>query len=116
MATSAGPAPSTGIAPDHPARRLVAALQDPECYPHSADGVQVVETHISWVLLAGEYAYKIKKPVDLGFVDFSTFDLRKHFCEEELRLNRRLAPSLYLEVVAIRGEPERPRLVGNSPA
>jgi hypothetical protein len=61
----------------------------------------VVETHISWVLLAGDYAYKLKKPVDFGFLDFSTLAARRHFCEEELRLNRRLAPRLYLELVAI---------------
>ena len=54
--------------------------------------VELVETHISWVLLTGDIAYKIKKPVDLGFVDFSTLELRRHFCAEELRLNRRLAP------------------------
>ena len=58
--------------------------------------VQVVETHISWVLLAGQFAYKIKKPVRLGFLDFSRLEARRHFCEEELRLNRRLATFLYL--------------------
>ncbi len=60
-----------------------------------------METHASWVVLTGPYAYKIKKPVDLGFLDFSTLELRKHFCEEELRLNQNWAPELYLEVVAI---------------
>ena len=74
--------------------------------------MQLVETHISWVLLAGDYAYKLKKPVDFGFLDFSTLARRRHFCDEELRLNRRLAPQLYLEVVAITGTPEAPRIGG----
>ena len=58
---------------------LVAALRDPAVYPHRVDAVEVVETHISSVLLAGEYAYKLKKPVDLGFVDFSMLARRRHF-------------------------------------
>jgi len=74
--------------------------------------VQLVETHISWVLLTDTLAYKVKKPVQLGFVDFSTIALRKHFCEEELRLNRRLAPSLYLRVVPICGSAEAPCIDG----
>jgi aminoglycoside phosphotransferase family enzyme/predicted kinase len=75
----------------------------------------VVETHISWVLLTGEWAYKIKKPVNLGFLDFSTLELRRHFCEEELRLNRRLAPEIYESVVEIRGTPEAPLVGGSGP-
>jgi aminoglycoside phosphotransferase family enzyme len=71
-----------------------------------------VETHISWVLLTGNYAYKVKKPVDLGFANFSTLALRRRYCKEELRLNRRLAPALYLGVVAIRGTRQRPRVGG----
>jgi aminoglycoside phosphotransferase family enzyme/predicted kinase len=59
------------------------------------------ETHISWVILAGEFAYKIKKPVDFGFLDFTTLEQRRHFCEEEIRLNRRFAPELYLRVVPV---------------
>ena len=80
---------------------LVAALRHPAAYPHRVDAVEVLETHISSVLLAGEYAYKLKKPVDLGFVDFSLLARRRHFCEEEIRLNRRTAPTLYLDVVPI---------------
>jgi hypothetical protein len=80
---------------------LIAALRDPESYPHPVDGVEVIETHISWVLLAGAYAYKVKKPVRLPFLDFSTLEARRRYCEEELRLNRRTAPELYLEVVPI---------------
>ncbi|MBN1170100.1 hypothetical protein JXA56_03680 [Candidatus Micrarchaeota archaeon] len=63
-------------------------------------GMEVIETHISWILL-GEYAYKIKKPVRLTFLDFSTLKKRKFFCEEEVRLNRRLSPDIYLGVVSI---------------
>jgi len=94
---------------------LIQALLDPRRYPHAAGPVELVETHISWVLLTGERAYKIKKPVDLGFLDFSTLERRRHFCEEELRLNRRLAPSLYLGLVPITGTLEDPRLDGPGP-
>ncbi|HKK06278.1 MAG TPA: AAA family ATPase [Gammaproteobacteria bacterium] len=95
---------------------LIDALQNPDIYPHPVSGVTLIETHISWVLLTGDYAYKLKKPVDLGFLDFSTLERRRHFCEQELRLNRRLAPQLYLEVVAIGGSSAAPRLAGpNAP-
>ena len=94
---------------------LPAALQRPECYSHPARSIRVLETHISWVLLTGEYAYKIKKPVDLGFVDFSTLEKRRHYCEEEVRLNRRLAPELYLDVVTVRGSPAAPHIGGDGP-
>ncbi|HSD99621.1 MAG TPA: AAA family ATPase [Burkholderiales bacterium] len=94
---------------------LFAALLDPACYPHPVAGVRVLETHISWVLLTGEYAYKIKKPVKLGFLDFSSLELRHRYCEEELRLNRRLAPELYLDLAEIRGTPGAPRIGGDGP-
>ena len=81
--------------------RLLAALRKPACYPHAAGAVDLIETHISWVFLAGDYAYKIKKPVSLGFLDFSTLEKRRFYCEEELRLNRRTAPGLYLDVVPV---------------
>lgn len=95
---------------------LIQALQNPELYDHAVTGFQVLETHISWVILTGEHAYKIKKPVDFGFLDFSTLDRRKHFCEEELRLNQRLAEPLYLDVLPICGSPEQPRLDGSGEA
>src|SRR5690242_7856646 len=79
--------------------RLPAGLLDPACYPHHVGRIRVIETHISWVLLTGRFAYKIKKPVNLGFVNFSTLRLRRRYCLEELRLNRRFAPGLYLDVV-----------------
>ncbi len=89
---------------DFPA--LIDGLKRPDAYPHPADAIEHIETHISHVLLAGDYAYKLKKPLDLGFLDFSTLERRRHCCEEELRLNRRLAPELYIEVVAVTGSPE----------
>ena len=92
--------------------KLVRGLLDPAAYPHGVEVVEHLETHISHVLLAGDYAYKIKKPLNLGFLDFSTLARRRHFCNEELRLNRRLAPDLYLETVAIVGSLERPRFGG----
>jgi aminoglycoside phosphotransferase family enzyme/predicted kinase len=80
---------------------LIRAMLRPEFYPHATHGIRAVQTHISYVLLTGAYAYKIKKPVNLGFVDFSTLDRRRHFCREELRLNRRGAPGLYLDVIPV---------------
>ena len=86
----------------------VDALLDSQNYNHPVTCIELLETHISWVILTGLYAYKIKKPVNLGFLDFSTLPKRRHFCEEELRLNRRLAPDIYLEVVPIRGSTDAP--------
>lgn len=100
---------------DDGAARLVAALTRPECYPHPVREIQVIETHISWVLTTGDYAYKIKKPVNLAFLDFSSLGLRRFYCEEELRLNRRFAPDTYLEVVEIRGAPQHPVIGGEGP-
>lgn len=94
---------------------LIEALLDPACYPHAVKKVRLLETHISWVLLAGHYAYKIKKPVDLGFLDFTKPDKRRFYCFEEIRLNRRLAPQLYLDVTTIGGTPQHP-VIGNTPA
>jgi aminoglycoside phosphotransferase family enzyme len=91
---------------------LIQALQDAALYGHPVAEFRVIETHISWVLLTGPYAYKIKKPVDLGFLDFSTLEKRRFYCEEELRLNRRLAPALYRAVVPITGTAQHPRLGG----
>ena len=80
---------------------IIQSLLAPSAYPHQARAIELLQTHISWVLLAGEFAYKIKKPVNFGFVDFSTLEGRRFFCEEELRLNRRLAAELYLGVLPI---------------
>lgn len=95
--------------------KLIAALKDPNAYPHPVDQFEVIQTHISWVILTGPFAYKIKKPVNFGFLDFSTLERRRFYCEEELRLNRRLAPQLYLEVVPIRGNLAAPQLKGQGP-
>jgi hypothetical protein len=89
---------------------LVAGLLDPSAYGHPVEGVERIDTHISTVLLAGDFAYKIKKPVDLGFLDFSSLEKRHRFCLEELRLNRRTAPRLYLDVVPIVATPAGPRV------
>ncbi len=96
--------------------RLVRALANPAVHGPGVTAVGVIETHISTVLLTGRYAYKIKKPVDLGFLDFTTLAARKRFCDDELRLNRRLTPDLYLGVVAIGGTPDAPVLEGAGPA
>lgn len=90
--------------------QLIGSLQAPENYPHPVSSFEVVETHISWVILTGKFAYKIKKSVDLGFLNFSTLERRRHFCEEELRLNAQWAPQLYLGVVAISGSHACPSL------
>ena len=88
--------PSHGDLPDH-----LLPLLDPSTYPHPADDILLIQTHISWVFLTGSHAYKIKKPVDFGFLDFTTLNKRKNACLDELRLNRRLAPGLYLDVLSI---------------
>jgi aminoglycoside phosphotransferase family enzyme/predicted kinase len=95
---------------------LVQALTRPEAFPHAAGEVTCVETHISWVLLAGAYAYKLKKPLELGFLDFTTLARRRAACEAELRLNRRLAPQLYLDVVPVTGTRHAPRIGGEGEA
>jgi aminoglycoside phosphotransferase family enzyme/predicted kinase len=81
--------------------RLIAELADPAAYPEPVDRVEVRQTHISAVFLAGRHAYKIKKPVNLGFLDFRALEDRRRFCEAEVRLNRRLAPAVYQGVVSI---------------
>ena len=87
---------------------LVQALKNPASYPHPVDEVLVRETHISWVFLAGEFAYKLKKPVNFGFLDYSTLEQRKHFCELELTLNQRMAPEFYLNVLPLSGSAQAP--------
>jgi len=76
-------------------------LLRPGAYPLEPKEVERLETHCSWLFFAGERVYKVKKPVDLGFLDFTSLEKRKHYCEEEVRLNRRLAPEVYLGVVPI---------------
>jgi aminoglycoside phosphotransferase family enzyme/predicted kinase len=81
---------------------LVSALQDPEIYPQHPGKVDFVQTHVSAIFLIGEYVYKVKKPVDFGFLDFTTLEKRKFYCQQEVVLNRRLCPEIYLGVVEIR--------------
>lgn len=95
---------------------LIAALKTAEAYPHSVSSIEIFETHISWVITTGARAYKIKKAVKLDFLDFSTLELRRHYCQEELRLNRRWAPELYLDVVPIGGSYEHPSVGGDGSA
>jgi uncharacterized protein len=80
---------------------LVAFLSLPDSYPHRPPEVRAIQTHISWVFIASPFVFKVKKPVNLGFLDFSTLERRRHFCQRELELNRRLCPELYLEVVPV---------------
>lgn len=80
---------------------LVAALSQPDCYPDRPDTVDVIQTHISVVFLAGDFVYKLKKPVKFSFLDYSTLSSREFYCHEEVRLNRRLAPTVYLGVVPV---------------
>lgn len=102
------PAGSADLAP---ARSRMQALQ---AWLAATEGgpVRLVETHISWVLLTATLAYKLKKPLHLPFLDFSTLAARRHCCDEELRLNRRLAPALYLDVVEVCDSPQGPRIGG----
>ncbi|MEZ5560429.1 MAG: AAA family ATPase [Pseudomonadales bacterium] len=90
----------------------LSALLDAGTYPHACGEISLVETHISWVLLTGSYAYKLKKPVRFPFVDFSTLERREHFCREELRCNRAFAPELYHDVVALTRRPDGAVQVG----
>lgn len=91
---------------------LIQRLMRPDAYDHPITRFELLETHISWVILTGPFAYKLKKPVNLGFVDFTTLDRRFHFCQEEIRLNRRLAPDMYLAVKPIHGPVETPSFSG----
>ena len=77
-------------------------------FPHVVAQIDCIETHMSWVFLTGDVAYKVKKPVKFGFADFSTLELRRHFCEEELRINQRFSSEIYLGVVPIGGSPGAP--------
>lgn len=92
---------------------LIQAMLQDDFYPHDTDHIHLQQTHISWIILTGPFAYKVKKPVDFGFLDFSTLERRKHFCEQELQLNRRLAPGLYLDVLPIGAGQEAPELGGS---
>lgn len=91
---------------------VIEALKDPSSYDEDVDEIELLQTHISFVFLTGRYAYKIKKPVDFGFLNFTTLEKRKFFCEEELRLNRRLCGDLYIDVVPINRSEESIKVKG----
>src|SRR6266567_1482679 len=87
--------------PDRQSQELVAFLESPESYPHGPAEVHAIQTHISWVFVASPFVFKVKKPVNLGFLDFSALEKRQHFCQREIELNRRLCPEIYLGVVPV---------------
>lgn len=94
---------------------LIKGLMKPESFNPLVTAPLLFETHISWVIIAKPYAYKIKKSINLGFLDFSTLEKRLHFCREELRLNKRLAPDIYLSVIPITGTMQQPEWEGTGP-
>ncbi len=91
-------------------------MLDPDTYDHPVDHIELIQTHISWVFLTGLFAYKIKKPVDFGFLNFTQLDKRKYYCEQELKLNSRLVKDIYLEVIPITKEDDFFVLNGQGPA
>jgi aminoglycoside phosphotransferase family enzyme/predicted kinase len=99
------------MAIDHAA--LVTALKEPSLYPHRVEQVEYVQTHISSLFLTGDRVYKLKKPVNFGFLDFSTLELRERNCRAELELNRRLAPDVYLGVIPVTVDGDRVQLNGS---
>jgi len=88
------------------------AMVRPDFYPHDVSTIEQRETHISKVFLTGEYAYKIKKPVYLEFLDFTTLEKRRHYCQQEVTLNKRLSTDIYLDVVPITQTNDRYYLAG----
>jgi len=92
---------------------LIESLSYARAYDHKVENIGVLNTHISWVVLTGDFAYKIKKPIKLAFLDYSTPDKRRHYCELELELNRRWAPDIYVDVVPICGSFEAPVVGGD---
>jgi aminoglycoside phosphotransferase family enzyme/predicted kinase len=95
---------------------LIRELLEPAAYPYAVGKVELVQTHISYVLLAGDFVYKIKKPVDFGFLDFTTLAKRRYYCRQEVILNRRLCPEAYEGVVRVAWQGGRPRLEGRGKA
>jgi aminoglycoside phosphotransferase family enzyme len=81
--------------------RIEEDLKKPTAYPESTNEVQLLQTHISFIFITDDYVYKIKKPVNFGFLDFSTLEKRKYYCEKEVELNKRLSPDIYLDVVKV---------------
>lgn len=94
---------------------LVTALLDRKAYPEAPKQIELVQTQMSFVFLAGDLVYKVKKPVNLGYLDYTTLEQRHFFCQKEVELNRRLCPEAYLGVVAITGQAGRISVDGNGP-
>ena len=90
----------------------MAPLLDPAAYAHPVSGIRLIQTHVSWVFLTGEFAYKVKRPVRYAFVDLRSRERRAFFCAEELRLNRRFAPALYLEICPVTRDAGTTRMGG----
>lgn len=95
---------------------LIESLLNPDAYAHPVESIEMIETHISWVILTGRFAYKIKKPIKLGFLDFRELSSRLFYCEEEVRLNRPWAPDVYLDVVPISMQSGQAIVSGDGPA
>lgn len=95
--------------------QLIHNLQNAVCYPHPTSDFKLIETHLSWVILTGDYVYKIKKPVKFEFVDFSTLEKRQFYCQREYELNHQFAPAIYLEVLPIQGSVDQPNFLGEGP-
>jgi uncharacterized protein len=93
-------------------RKLIKSLLKAAAYPEPTAKVRLIETHVSFIFITDSFVYKVKKPVDFGFLNFTTLDRRRFYCEEEVRLNRRLCPELYLGVVELRSGPEGPGFGG----
>src|SRR5512143_1205654 len=93
-------------------QRILQSLLAPSAYPEPVTSVHLVQTHISFIFITDHFVYKIKKPVDFGFLNFTTLDRRRFYCDEELRLNRRLSPEIYLGVVEVRESPGGARFDG----
>jgi uncharacterized protein len=87
--------------PDRQSQELTDFLESPASYPHKPTEVRAIQTHISWVFIASPFVFKVKKPVNLGFLDFSTLEKRHYFCQREIELNRRLCPEIYLDAVPV---------------
>ena len=94
----------------------ITSMLNASVYDHPVKNIELIETHISWVILTGDFAYKIKKPVNFGFLDFSTLEKRHNYCKQELLLNRRFAPEIYLEVVSITEVQNRLRISADADA
>jgi len=99
---------------NHP--QLVESMMRPDFYPHRPDTVELIQTHISFIFIAGDLVYKVKKAVDFGFLDFTTLEKRKYYCDKEIVLNRRFAPDVYNDVVGITEKTDTDLSLGNDGA